>query len=117
MKNLVLLLCAVFLFSGCADNGKEDTVLVFKYKESVHCDFESGIPLVDMMSELTDANIKVLCSSEAHDGNIVVSVCGAKTAIINVYEIPTSALIMADSLGFKHVQLLENKNIVMECGK
>lgn len=116
MKKLVLLLSTICLFTACDDNiDKEETVLVFKYKGSVQCAPESGIPLEDMLSELTDANISVHCSSVANDGNAVVALCGAGTGVVNVYEIATSSLIAAENLGFMNVQLLENSNIVLPC--
>lgn len=68
-----------------------------------------------MLSELTDANISVHCSSQADDGNPIVALCGADTGVVNVYEIPISSLIMAENLGFKNVQLLESSNIVLPC--
>lgn len=115
MKNLVLVLCALLLVSACGDDEKESNVLVFKYKGSVQCDSQSGVPLENMMSELTDANISVVCSFEANDGNVVSTVCGADTGTINVYEIPETNLIQAENLGFINVQSLENANIVSEC--
>lgn len=115
MKKLVLLLCVICLVTACDNNDKEDTVLVFKYKGSAQCYPESGIPLENMLSELTDANISVHCSSEASDGNEIITVCGADTGVVNVYEIPMSSLTTAESLGFNNVQLLENSNIVLPC--
>ncbi|OFA31715.1 hypothetical protein BAE46_08455 [Glaciecola punicea] len=115
MNKLVFVLCATFLFTGCDDKDKDDTVLVYKYKGSVQCDVESGVPLDNMLSELIDANINVICSSEGNDGNVVVAVCGAETGVINVYEIPISSLITAENLGFNNVQLLEDAIVVMDC--
>jgi hypothetical protein len=117
MNKQMLALCAAFMITACSDkkDSVEDSVLVFKYKGSVQCDFESGIPLENMESELTDANINVLCASEASDGNVAATLCGAETGVINVYEIPISSLIEAENLGFDNVQLLENANIVMDC--
>jgi hypothetical protein len=115
MKNVVLAMCALFIVSACGDDEKESTVLVFKYKGSVQCDSQSGVPLDNMVSVLIDANISVLCSFEANNGSVVSTVCGADTGTINVYEIPVPNLIQAENLGFNNVQLLENANIVSEC--
>jgi hypothetical protein len=117
MNKRMLTLCAAFMITACSDKEDfvENSVLVFKYKGSVQCDFESGIPLENMESELTDISINVLCASEASDGNVAAALCGAGTGVINVYEIPISSLVEAKNLGFDNVQLLENANIVMDC--
>lgn len=116
MKKLGLLLCSICLFTACEDNNdKEGTVLVFKYQGSVQCAPDSGIAVEDMLLELTDANINVHCSSEASDGNVIITLCGADTGVVNVYEIPISSITMAENLGFNDVKLLENSNIVLSC--
>lgn len=115
MNKLVLVVCTTFLLTGCDDKDTEDTVLVYKYKGSVQCDAESGIPLENMVSELIDANINVLCSSAGSDGNVITTVCGAETGVINVYEIPITSLITAENLGFNNLQLLDDAIVVMGC--
>ncbi len=72
-------------------------MLVFKYKGSVQCNSQSGIPLEDMLSELSDANINVHCS----DGSAVVTVYGVDTGVVNVHEKPISSLITAENLNFQ----------------
>ncbi len=115
MKNLLLIIVALFLFTACESEKAEGTVLIFKYKDSVQCNFDSGVPLETMAAELSDANVDVLCSTQTHDGNAVITVCGAETGVINVFKIPSPSLIAAENLGFNDIQILESANVVLEC--
>lgn len=115
MKTLVVALAVIFILTSCNDNDKAETVLIFKYKSSVQCAPDSGIILDDMAAELSTANIKVLCASDAHDGNVTITLCGAETGEINVYEINKSALINAENIGFQNLSVLENAAVVMAC--
>tara|TARA_R110000787_G_scaffold42217_1_gene103789 strand:+ start:86 stop:436 length:351 start_codon:yes stop_codon:yes gene_type:complete len=115
MRSLVLALTIILLLTSCNDDDKEDTVLVFKYKSSVQCAPDSGILLDDMAADLTAANIKVLCAADGHDGNVAITLCGAETGEINVYEITKSALINAENLGFSNLSALQDANVVMAC--
>lgn len=121
MKKLALIFSVIYFLAGCkVENGDSrdnngGTTLVFKYQDSVQCAPQSGTTLVEMKSELTAADIDVFCSTQAHDGNEVTTVCGADTGGINVYQIAETTLMNAENIGFQKVQLLKNANIVMEC--
>jgi len=44
MKNLLLIIVALFLFTACESEKAEGTVLIFKYKDSVQCNLIAEFP-------------------------------------------------------------------------
>lgn len=109
MKTLLERLLALVVISGLAGCDRETiesgTVKVFRYDGSVECE-QPGITLDEMMQELTDAGIEVICAQKSHDGLARTAVCGAGTGNINVYVIPVAARQTALDIGFRSVSVL-----------
>lgn len=76
------------------------TVEVFKYDGTLQCNMGKEIPLQEMANQLEVAGVKVLSMRKDKDGLMHVSMCGASTGKVNVYEISADALQIAEKLGF-----------------
>ncbi len=76
------------------------TTLVYKYDGTLQCNMGHEIKLIDMAKELEAKEITVHNQYKATDGNIHISMCGASTGAINVFEIDSSSLEQAKNLGF-----------------
>jgi hypothetical protein len=79
------------------------TIFVFKIDGTKHCEPFVGVDLDSMENELTAAGIKVLSRRKGYDGREGIAICGAPTGQINIYEIASSDLFTALSLGFKQL--------------
>ena len=82
------------------------TVFVFKLDGTKHCEPYSGVSVESMALELVDAGLQVFSSRKGYDGREGIAICGEPTGQINIYEILSSDLASALSMGFK--QLPEN---------
>lgn len=82
---------------------------VFKYDGSIQCE-SSGIELNIMALELIEIGVDIVCSQKGHDGLNRVTVCGEGTGNINIYQINSSNLPAARSLGFESVNTLSDYN-------
>lgn len=105
LRNL-LILSVIFSISGCRDSDTTSLYAkVYKSDESIQCESE-GIPLEQMMLELTNAGIDVVCSQKGHDGLVRPAVCGAGTGNLNIYKINGVNQEDAEKLGFESVRSL-----------
>jgi len=108
--NLMLLTFLGFLSYTIAvhagGNSAAGTLFVFKPDGTIHCDNSQGVALYTMEQELRSDDIRVFSSRKGYDGREGIAICGAPTGQINVYEIASSDVSEALSLGFK--QLPEN---------
>lgn len=91
------------------------TTLVFKNKQSVQCQPDSGISLQDMATELADAGVAVHCSAVGYDGNMYPSMCGAADGKINVYKINIDDVSAAEDLGFSLLESLPRGGVQGDC--
>ncbi len=80
--------------------GNDTTVLVAKEDGSLQCG-SKGISTEEMEKQLK--GIKVLSRDKHADGKMHIQVCGSRTGMVNVYEIPASSLSEAESRGFKKI--------------
>ena len=101
---LGLLPCPLLIHS--AGTSSTRTLFVFKLDGTKHCEPYAGVSLDSMALELGAAGIEVLSRRKGYDGREGIAVCGEPTGQINIYEISSSDLSAALSLGFK--QLPEN---------
>ncbi len=76
------------------------TIEVYRYDGALQCGLGKEQALEAMATELTAAEIEVLGSRKAKDGQDHIAVCGASTGAINVYTIPQTDLPMAEQIGF-----------------
>jgi hypothetical protein len=112
MKHAILILatCLGFLISPLivhsAGTSSNRTLFVFKLDGTKHCEPYTGVNLDAMALELSGAGIEVFSSRKGYDGREGIAICGEPTGQINIYEIPSSDLASALSMGFK--QLPEN---------
>ena len=77
----------------------QDTVKIYKADESLQCEPNTGLSLEDMAKQLS--SIKILSQERKHDGKIRITLCGAPTGYVNIYEIKQDDLAKANDLGFK----------------
>ncbi len=80
-----------------------DSLFVYKLDGTNHCETGTGIDLVAMEHELTDAGITIISMRKGFDGREGIAVCGSPTGQINIYEISAPNLIMAQNIGFKRL--------------
>jgi len=83
------------------------TLFVYKLDGTKHCEPYAGVSLDSMALELAGAGIEVFSSRKGYDGREGIAICGEPTGQINIYEILSSDLAAALSMGFK--QLPENR--------
>ena len=76
------------------------TVFVYKLDGTKHCERYAGESLDSMALKLADVGIEVLSSRKGYDGREGIALCGAPTGQINIYEIFSSDLRSALSMGF-----------------
>ena len=104
---LILASCLTFLSYSLGVDANGDspprTLFVYKLDGTMHCEHAMGVSLDSMEHELTTAGIKVFSRRKSYDGREGVAVCGAPTGQINVYEIASSDVPKALSLGFKQL--------------
>lgn len=77
------------------------TILVFKPDGSLQCQAAKGLSPEEMEKQLD--GIKVISRDKRPDGLMHIQVCGSPTGMINVFEIPASALKEAEGRGFKRL--------------
>jgi hypothetical protein len=77
------------------------TVFVFKLDGTKHCEPYAGVSVDAMALELSGAGIEVFSSRKGYDGREGIAICGEPTGQINIYEILSSDLASALSMGFK----------------
>jgi hypothetical protein len=82
------------------------TLFIFKLDGTKHCVPYVGVSVDAMALELSDAGVEVFSSRKGYDGREGIAICGEPTGQINIYEILSSDLASALSMGFK--QLPEN---------
>jgi hypothetical protein len=82
------------------------TLFVYKLDGTKHCEPYAGVSLDSMALELAGAGIEVFSSRKGYDGSEGIAICSEPTGQINIYEILSSDLAAALSMGFK--QLPEN---------
>jgi hypothetical protein len=82
------------------------TLFIYKLDGTKHCVPYAGVSVDAMALELSGAGIKVISSRKGYDGREGIAICGEPTGQINIYEIISSDLALALSMGFK--QLPEN---------
>ncbi len=75
------------------------TVKVYKLDGSVQCEPNSGKPITEIQTELS--NIKIISSKSSHDGLMRTQVCGQPTGNCFVFEISETDLDKALKYGFK----------------
>ena len=98
------------LLSACNHDGAlQPYEKVFKYNGSIQCE-SSGIELNIMALELIEIGVDIVCSQKGHDGLDRVAVCREGTGNINIYQINSSNLSDARSLGFESVNTLSDYN-------
>jgi len=102
---LILATCLGFLsyplLVHSDSNPSVRSIFVFKLDGTNHCEPYAGVNLDSMELELTAAGIKVFSRRKGYDGREGIAICGAPTGQINIYEIASSDLSAALSLGFK----------------
>jgi hypothetical protein len=86
-----------------ADTLPVRTLLIYKLDGTKHCEPYAGVSLDVMALELSGAGIGVFSSRKGYDGREGIAACGALTGQINIYEILSSDLSSALSLGFKQL--------------
>ena len=82
------------------------TLFIYKFDGTKHCVPYAGVSVNAMALELSGAGIEVFSSRKGYDGREGIAICGEPTGQINIYEILSSDLASALSMGFK--QLPEN---------
>jgi len=118
MKNIfqsLILFGLSLVVLGCASghcrgrkvaNLSGQTVLVYKSNAEVQCKKNSAIPLDKMAKTLE--GISVVSAQKKGDGKMRMTVCGASSGQLNVYEIPAEDFEKARSLGFEAYNLEDN---------
>lgn len=77
-----------------------DTVFVYKYDGTLQCGMGKEVTLEEMENDLVLAGIKLLSSRKSTDGFSHMTLCGASTGRINIYEIESTDYPKAASMGF-----------------
>ena len=109
MKHVICILatCLGFLcyplLMHSASTSSVRTVFVFKLDGTKHCEPYAGVSVESMALELVDAGIEVFSSRKGYDGREGIAICGEPTGQINIYEILSSDLASALSMGFKQL--------------
>lgn len=99
----LLVLLLAWAVSGCQhDDSSSFFIKVYKHDGSIQCG-SRGVPLEDMMLELTNIGVDVVCSQKGHDGKFRATVCGIDTGYINIYKINFVNLQDAEFFGFESV--------------
>ncbi len=107
MRNISLITMVIISAAlGACNNSGSGGTKIFKYSGELQCEPDSGIPRDEMMLELTEAGIDVLCSQTGSDGNVYPTVCGVPSGKINIYLIRSVNLEDAENLGFASVMTL-----------
>ena len=101
-----MVLVAIFSVLGACGGSDSGNIKVFKHSGYLQCEPDTRVPLDEMVLELTNAGIDVLCSQTGHDGLVYAAVCGGASGEINIYLIRTVNLEDAESLGFAAVMTL-----------
>ncbi len=108
VKSGCILVFGFLLSVGCAvpahtENGKlgqkPETLFVGKTDGSKQCGMGDEISLEEMQAQL--GSIRVYSAKKGSDGLIRVTLCGAPTGALNLYEINKSDLEAAKSMGFR----------------
>ena len=87
-----------------AEDGQPgNSLLVYKLDGTNHCEPTSGVSLIAMKHQLTNAGIDVLSMQKGFDGREGIAVCGSPTGQINIYEISAPNLKAAQKIGFKRL--------------
>ena len=108
MKKLLLLLSSALLLNGCQNTAPQDSALVYMNNGAVQCEYQ-GKTGAETAQLLTDKNIVVNETLCGHLSNVfVITVCGAKTANINLHRIAKTDLQDAKVLGFETAISLQN---------
>lgn len=104
---LILAICLGFLtyplLIHSAGTPSVRTFFIFKLDGTKHCEPHEGVSLDSMAHELAGAGIEVFSRQKGFDGREGIAICGATTGQINIYEIASSDLSAALSLGFKQL--------------
>ncbi len=104
LSKLYFILLGVFLMTACASGhckGRSPVdrrVFIAKPDNSKQCEPTSGTSLDKMAEELVE--IKIMSREKRSDGKMRMTVCGASTGMLNVYEIDAKDLEKATKLGY-----------------
>lgn len=79
------------------------TLLVFKYDGTLQCGMGEEVELEIMAKELEDNKVSIHNQYKSNDGKDHIKMCGASTGNINVYEIDSVSLPVAQKLGFTYL--------------
>lgn len=99
LKPLSFIIFILIIFSGfsCSapqksqpPNTSIERVFVFKEDQSQQCGFQKGIDLNEMSKELE--GFKIWSQKKGNDGKMRITLCGAPTGQINIYEIDKNSL-------------------------
>ena len=86
--------------SSSEESSQEQHSFIFKPDGTTHCESKHGINLDSMELELSSNDIPVFATRKGHDGREGIALCGKPTGQINIYEVNTSDVARAISLGF-----------------
>ena len=93
--------------SACKESDDvSNNIKVFKYSGYLQCEPDTRVPLDEMVLELTNSGIDVLCSQTGHDGRGYATVCGGLSGEINIFLVRTANLEDVESLGYAPVATL-----------
>ncbi len=116
MRHTTLLLAICFIFVGYpfrlyADSKQPvSSVYVYKLDGTKQCETDPGITLVTMERDLISAGVKVISRRKGFDGREGITLCGAPTGQINIYEISRSDLPVAIGQDFMKLPMTGTKN-------
>lgn len=106
IKTLTFLFMVIFLcICGISPAGNTNSQLeVFKPKNSIQCEKNSGVSELSLKKELEDKGIEITSYSLSHDGMLYPTVCGAPTGEIHVFTINKKSLNSAKELGYQKLK-------------
>ena len=78
-----------------------ETLEVYKYDGTLQCKMGKEVTPDQMAAELKAANIRVISKRKDTDGLMHISLCGASTGQVNVFEIPSEKFETARRLRFE----------------
>jgi hypothetical protein len=93
------------------------TVVVYKYDGTLQCGGGKEISLETMATELKDAGIRIISQRKATDGLMHIQLCNSSTGAVNAYEIASSDLHKAMSLGFAYLMGPETAKSLLSQGE